>query len=235
MEEYAHARHLWHRFKEHCPPDFHAILNQEFLLDVVAVAMENEPTALADTTVSSIQALNQNPALLDLYQFYVLWQLMAKPMLQYQSNIVFVNAKRILSVKKRENTDTSLNATPSSFYEPLLTYVDQMVFSYQSQVLRRMEERYDVISESSLFLHAFGYPSTNTDGEEKNDSIVMDEMRNQIIQRGWKKSPSSNGFWIPASPSPLFQRDTQNLNVWNEEKIQSMIQTVAFLEKKLTL
>jgi len=248
MEDYAHARHLWHRFKDLCPPYFqHMSKNQEFVLNDTdtmtdettspsVVADANNSLAEADTIWSMEQNFNNDLNLTDLYQFYILWQFIAKPMLQNKSNVLFVNAKRLLSVREENqdsNVATGTTTYTSSLYEPLLTYVDELIKNYQNRILRRMEERYNVISESTLFLYAFGYTNTlNT-----NDSSLLTDMRNQIMHRGWKKSSSSDRFWIPTSfPSADTKSDNhKTLKVWNEEKINSMVQTVAALEKKLIL
>ena len=217
LGEYQHARHLWHRYRDDCPGIFHTVLTQEFEPQEGQQRME--------------PAVDLPEELADLYQFFVLWHLVAKPMLLYQSNHVFANVRRILSACK----DISAVQGPSSklsFHEPLFTYVDEVVGTYQSKLLTRMEETYDTISESTLFA------SFSLEGE-KTDPAILEDIRNNVQQRGWTlstKQSNSHRIWVPASPAMLKrgEEETQG-QFWNEEAMNSMIQTVAFLEKKLIM
>jgi hypothetical protein len=201
LGEYEHARHLWHRYRDICPSQFYQLLDQESLQSFSTVDSE----------------------LSDLFQFFVLWNRIAKPMLRYQPHLVMANAKSLLSLR----LGSSGSITEESL--PIFTLLEQVTFHYQESIFIQMEERYDSISEEKLFSNAFGYNSL-----QDSDLDVREEMRNVVRRRGWTNHLSSQS-WIPTSTRLNKKMDQGHKSDYNEETIQSMIQTVAFLEQKLSL
>jgi hypothetical protein len=133
------------------------------------------------------------------------------------------NAKSLLSLRQ----GSSGSITEESL--PIFKLLEQLTFHYQESIFIQMEERYDSISEDKLFSNAFGYNSL-----QDSDLDVREEMRNVVRRRGWTHHHSSQS-WIPTSTQLNKKMDQGHKSDYNEEKIQSMIQTVAFLEQKLSL